>query len=85
MALKVLGIVSQKGGPGKTMLATNLSTEAEQHGHTVALIDTDPQASSAKWGDHRESETLAVTTSPVSRLDKELEFVEENGCNVCDY
>ena len=82
MALKVLGIVSQKGGPGKTMLATNLSVEAEQNGHTVALIDTDPQASSAKWGDHRESETLAVTTSPVSRLDKELEFVEENGATL---
>ena len=64
------------------MLATNLSAVAEQNGHTVALIDTDPQASSAKWGDHRESQTLAVTTSPVSRLDKELAFVEENGATL---
>ena len=82
MTLKVLGIVSQKGGSGKTMLATNLSVQAEQNGHTVALIDTDPQASSAKWGDHRESETLAVTTTPVSRLDKELEFVETHGATL---
>ena len=48
--MKVLSIVSQKGGTGKTTLATHLSVEAERNGHTTALIDLDPQASAAKWG-----------------------------------
>ena len=51
--MKVLSIVSQKGGTGKTTLATHLSVEAERNGRTTALIDLDPQASAAKWGDHR--------------------------------
>ena len=48
--MKVLSIVSQKGGTGKTTLATHLSVEAERNGQTTALIDLDPQASAAKWG-----------------------------------
>ena len=41
--MKVLSIVSQKGGTGKTSLATHLSVEAERNGHTTALIDLDPK------------------------------------------
>ena len=48
--MKVLSIVSQKGGTGKTTLATHLSVESERNGQTTALIDLDPQASAAKWG-----------------------------------
>ena len=60
--MKVLSIVSQKGGTGKTTLATHLSVEAERNGHTIALIDLDPQASAAKWGDHREADlNISVT------------------------
>ena len=35
--MEVLSIVSQKGGTGKTTLATHLSVEAERHGHTTSL------------------------------------------------
>ena len=37
--MKVLSIVSQKGGTGKTTLATHLSVEAGRNGQTTALID----------------------------------------------
>ena len=75
--MKVLSIVSQKGGTGKTTLATHLSVEAERHGHTTALIDLDPQASAAKWGDHRESESPAVVATPTSRLKHWLEIAQK--------
>ena len=80
--MKVLSIVSQKGGTGKTMLATHLSVEAERHGHTVALIDLDPQASAANWGDHRESETPVVVATPASRLKHCLEIAQNNGATL---
>ena len=80
--MKVLSIVSQKGGTGKTTLATHLSVEAERAGHTTALIDLDPQASAAKWGDHRESETPAVVATPASRLKHWLEIAQNNGATL---
>ena len=80
--MKVLSIISQKGGPGKTTIATNLSVEAERNGHTVALFDLDPQATAAKWGDHRERDTPAIMDIPASRLDHWLEIAAENGATL---
>lgn len=80
--MKVLSIVSQKGGTGKTSLATHLFVEAERNGHTTALIDLDPQASAAKWGDDRESDTPAIIATPASRLNHWLEIAEENGATL---
>ena len=41
--MKVLSTVSQKGGTGKTTLATHLSVEAERNGHITTSIDLDPK------------------------------------------
>ena len=80
--MKVLSIVSQKGGTGKTTLATHLSVEAERNGQTTALIDLDPQASAAKWGDHRQADPPAVVATPASRLKHWLEIAENNAATL---
>lgn len=49
MAGKVIAVVQQKGGSGKTTIAVNLAVDYLKKGMTVALLDTDPQGSLGRW------------------------------------
>lgn len=77
--MKKLAILSRKGGTGKTTLAVHLAVEAERSGHTVILIDLDPQASAARWKDHRKDDTPFVVATPVSRLAETLSRAKKSG------
>lgn len=45
----VITVAQQKGGSGKTTLAVNLAVGFRKAGHSVALLDTDPQGSLGRW------------------------------------
>ncbi len=45
----VITVAQQKGGSGKTTLAANLAVALARAGHSVALLDTDPQGSLGRW------------------------------------
>lgn len=49
MAGKVIAVVQQKGGSGKTTIAVNLAVTFIGRGLSVALLDTDPQGSLGRW------------------------------------
>lgn len=49
MAGKVIAVVQQKGGSGKTTIAVNLAVTFARRGLSVALLDTDPQGSLGRW------------------------------------
>ena len=56
MALKIIALVTQKGGCGKTTLAVNLATVAWQGGARVIILDADPQQSAVAWYESRDAE-----------------------------
>lgn len=80
--MKTLAIISQKGGVGKTTLATALAVAAEAEGKQAAVFDLDPQASAAFWHDTRESEAPAVVSIAPARLQHVLRAAAESGCDL---
>lgn len=66
--MKIWAFVSQKGGSGKTTLATHLAVYAEQKGETVALIDLDPQASAVAWHGIRNTDAPVVIAGSPDKL-----------------
>ena len=49
MAGQVITVAQQKGGSGKTTLAVHLAVHVLRQGHSVAVLDTDPQGSLGRW------------------------------------
>jgi chromosome partitioning protein len=66
--MKTIAVVCRKGGVGKTTIATHLAVAAERLGLVTVVFDLDPQANSAVWGDHRESNVPAVVAAQAPRL-----------------
>lgn len=52
--MKIIAVVAQKGGVGKTTMSQCLAIEALRQGLAAAIIDTDPQKSATEWGEQRE-------------------------------
>ena len=82
----VITIVAQKGGAGKTTVATNLAVQAVLAGRRALILDTDPQGSAVTWSDFRDSPHPEVRTSIPSRLAREIGSAGEEGFDlvVCD-
>lgn len=49
----VIALLNQKGGAGKTTLATHLAGELALQGARVTLLDADPQGSALDWAQRR--------------------------------
>lgn len=53
-------MLNQKGGSGKTTIATHLARALQLDGAAVLLVDSDPQGSTRDWAAVREDQPLTV-------------------------
>lgn len=78
--MRVLAFASQKGGSGKTTLSGHLAVEAQRVGAgPVALIDTDPQGSLAKWWNVRVADEPAFMQCTFTNLLHDIERARNDG------
>jgi len=80
--MKILAIISQKGGVGKTTLATALAVAAERAGQAVAVFDLDDQATAAFWGECRAAETPPVQDVKLALLARDLDRARNAGADL---
>jgi chromosome partitioning protein len=68
--MDVIGIISTKGGSGKSHLAIALSVLSDENKGQTALVDLDPQSTAVKWSDRRHSIKPLVASATSQTFDK---------------
>ncbi len=65
--MKIIAVLNEKGGTGKSTVSTNLATAMHRAGKKVVLVDADPQGTSRDW---REASPEGADLPPVVALDR---------------
>ena len=69
----IIGVLTQKGGVGKTTIAVNLAAVFATTGNRVLLVDADPQGSALAWSAARTADPLfPVVGMPKPTLHKDM-------------
>ncbi len=68
----IILIGGEKGGTGKTTIATNLAAMRALEGRDVLLIDTDPQGSANYWAQSRDDENINPRVACIQKFGKGL-------------
>jgi chromosome partitioning protein len=58
--MQVIAVLNQKGGSGKTTIATHLTRALQLDGASVLLVDSDPQGSARDWAAVQEDNPVTV-------------------------
>jgi len=65
--MKIIALLNEKGGTGKSTIATNLASALHLRGRRVVLVDADPQGTSRDW---RSASPEGIDLPPVVALDR---------------
>lgn len=82
--MKVIAVLNQKGGSGKTTIATHLARVFQLNGHAVLLIDSDPQGSARDWGAVQEEQPVTVVGIDRPTIDRDLKNVAQKDIAIID-
>ena len=58
--MPVISVLNQKGGSGKTTIATHLARAFQVGGASVTLVDSDPQGSARDWAAANDNQQISV-------------------------
>lgn len=73
--MKVIAVLNQKGGSGKTTIATHLARALQLNGADVLLVDSDPQGSARDWAAVCEDQPLTVIGIDRPTIDRDLKNI----------
>lgn len=73
--MEIIAVLNQKGGAGKTTIATHLSRALQALGNEVVLVDSDPQGSARDWAavdENNPTMTVGIDRPTISRDARKL-------------
>ncbi len=65
--MKIIALLNEKGGSGKTTVSLNLATALHRRGQKVILVDADPQGTARDW---REASPAGANLPTVVAMDR---------------
>ncbi len=77
--MKVVALVSSKGGCGKSTVAAYVAVAAAQAGRRVVILDADPQASLVAWNDRREDADIPTRGIDPGKVPEAVKRLRDHG------
>jgi chromosome partitioning protein len=82
--MPVIAVLNQKGGAGKTTIATHIARALQLEGADVILIDSDPQGSARDWAAVREDQPLPVVGIDRPTIERDLKALGKKDYVIID-
>src|SRR6516164_10917123 len=82
-SMRIWSFVQQKGGSGKSTIATNLAVCGEEQGETVLIVDLDPQTSATLWHSARGTNKPLVLDGQPDKLTQIIVSASNLGVTLC--
>jgi chromosome partitioning protein len=82
--MHVIAVLNQKGGSGKTTIATHLARAIQIAGHSVLLVDSDPQGSARDWAAVRDDHPVPVIGIDRPTIDRDLKSIAKKDYVIID-
>ncbi|WP_346294342.1 ParA family protein, partial [Sphaerothrix gracilis] len=80
--MKVIALVTQKGGTGKSSLAVSLAVAAQEQGLKPYVLDLDPQRTATSWFERREAKGPEVTALNAGQVPAALDALRRQSCDI---
>ena len=80
----VIAVLNQKGGSGKTTIATHLARAFQLDGADVLLVDSDPQGSARDWAAVREDQPVTVVGIDRPTIERDIKNIARKDFVVID-